>query len=476
MDLRPSTEVSYAGPRLVSPSSSSSRQGGSNISRRIRRTQGSTESDEFPPILGDSEIWNEDFHCGGPKLIRLPGMNQHLRRADPLEVAWEDQLKKPIMEIIERHNIDYMSAGVLRRAHQANDSGSTNWHDTVLISARKHALDDSWFRACKEMVQFLRAKGFMNLNVEILDLRATHRTLTFPISATDPFVVAWEALRPDILNVLGDKQWIILSVVRRGKEEAPKHITIAITVAEDSTDEWSTVRERILQLLDAQKHYSVAVEISRGRLWYATLSTPTEDPVLELRDWDVKARLGGSLGPHRSEASASTFGGFLEIEQPNGIWKKIGITNYHSVIAGKDALSWPLLPEWSRYGMKPSEKRNEINLDHPSLRDHIRSLQHHRSLIGVERSVIPEEVRQRVREGDPSVSRRHKKLHESTLASMKKSQDVIQHGLDFFASGKHYLGRVIAASGFRPRADNDRLLDWALIDVVKDRISQNEVG
>lgn len=476
MDLLPSTEVSYAGPQLDSSSLLSPSPSGSSASRRPRRTQGSSESDGVPPILGDSEIWNEDFHCGGPKLVRLPGMNQHLRQTDPLQVAWEDQLKKPIMEIIKRHNIDYMSTGVLRRAHRANDSGTTNWHDTVLITARKHALDDSWFRACKEMVQFLREKGFMNLNVEILDRRATQRTLTFPISAADPFVAAWETLRLDILNVLGDKQWIILSVVRRGKEEAPKHITIAITITEDSTDEWSAVRERILQLLDTRRHYSVAVEISRGRLWYATPSMPTEDPVLCKRDWDVKARFGGSLGPRRSEASASTFGGFLEVEQPNGKWDKLGVTNYHCVIAGKGAASWPSLPEWTRYGMKPGEKRNEINLDHPSLRDHNHSLQRYRSLIEADRSLVPEDIRRRIGEGDPSVPRSAKKRHESTLASVKRSQDLIQHGIDFLASGKQYLGRVHAASGFRLRAGNDRLLDWALVDVVQDRISQNEVS
>ena len=48
---------------------------------------------------------------------------------------------------------------------------------------------------------------------------------------------------------------------------------------------------------------------------------------------------------------------------------------------------------------------------------------------------------------------------------------------DFFSSGKTYLGRVFAASGFRKTRGTPRSqLDWALIQVSKDRVSDNIVS
>ena len=68
---RVSAEVTYAGA-LPTPSPSSS--SGSNAAyqlNRVRRTEGSSES-EASSAIGDSEVYNEDFRTGGPHLVRLP--------------------------------------------------------------------------------------------------------------------------------------------------------------------------------------------------------------------------------------------------------------------------------------------------------------------------------------------------------------------------------------------------------------------
>lgn len=402
-------------------------------------------------------------------------MNDHFKPGDPLQVAWDSQLREPTIDILEQYQVDYIGTGVVRRSPLVDDFDPVNWHDTVLITAHKHEIDDRWYLGSKKALELFREKGFTGLNIEILDGRACQPTLTFPISCLDPFLTIWQGLRKNILNILSHQKWIILSILRRGPSEGENEITIAITVAQDSTEDWSVVREQIVQLLDNQKQYHIAIEITRGTLWNKIYQLPMDEPLLNRRDWSTNAKLGGSLGPHNSEASACTFGGFLEVKFETEGWLKFGVTNYHCVIGGVDFDTLPL-EEWNKRGMKPGDQRNAFKLDHPSLRDHKYSLTHCQKTIDDGWSSIPEDERRRIEEGDMSIPRHLINRFERQTKYAKDFRDLIDHGRKFAENDGLYIGTVHSASGLRLCQSNKGILDWALIRVSKERIFENEVS
>ncbi|KAG5205242.1 hypothetical protein GTR04_3869 [Trichophyton interdigitale] len=463
---RVSAEVTYAGALPTLPHSSSSGSIPACRKNRVRRTEGSSESGASSAIH-DLEVYNEDFRSGGPHLVRLPAFNHHLTQNDPLLVAWEDKLETPVRTIIKNYNIDIIGVGPLRRS----STRSAEKYDTALVTARKHVVtSDSWFRACKEMLQLFQSKGFMQLNVEIIDTRANPQLISYPVSVSDPFVDSWHVLRPVILEILAKCDWTLLCVVRRRNRnhfEGP--ITVALTVTEESTHDWTTVRDRIVELLDSRGHYNVAVEICRSNIWHAS---SFDDPVLNRRDWAIKAKPGGSLGPRGSTTSASTFGGFIDLQHPiSQEWERFGMTNFHCVIAGSE--SHPSYERWIKEGIKPGDNSNNLQLDHPALQDHESSLQHYRKEIDEVRSDVSDSLRQRILSGDPSVSRSQKIIYERQQAALSEIGETLRIATSFDQQ-KRYLGSVYAASGFKVNKKR-QFLDWALVDVDKRRITVNEI-
>lgn len=463
---RINAEVTYAGALPTPPPPSSSGSIPAYRTNRVRRTEGSSES-EASSAIGDLEVYNEDFRSGGPHLVRLPAFNHHLTPNDPLLVAWEDKLEAPVRTIIKNYNIDIIGVGPLRRS----STRSAEKYDTALVTARKHAVtSDSWFRACKEMLLLFQSKGFLQLNVEIIDTRANPQLISYPVSVSDPFVDSWHVLRPIILEIIAKSDWTLLCVVRRRNMnhfEGP--ITVALTVTEESTNDWTAVRDRIVELLDSRGHYNVAVEICRSNIWH---TSSFDNPVLNRRDWAIKAKPGGSLGPRGSTTSASTFGGFIELQHPiSQEWKRFGMTNFHCVIAGYE--SHPSYERWTKEGIKPGDNSNNLQLDHPALQDHELSLRHYRKEIDEVRCDVSGSLRQRILSGDPSVSISQKSIYKRQQATLRELGETLRIATSFDQQ-KRYLGSLYAASGFNINKQG-KFLDWALVDVNKCRLSVNEV-
>ncbi|KAM5474817.1 hypothetical protein MferCBS49748_000224 [Microsporum ferrugineum] len=464
---RVTAEVAYAGPQVPTPPSSSfSGSIPAHRPRRIRRVEGSSES-EAPSSIGDDEIHNEDYRAGGPHLVRLPGLSEPLKRHDPLDVAWDEVLDVPVHNILERYHVNISSVAVVRRCF----TDTPEKYDTVLVIARKQNLaSDSWFRACKDMLRLFRSKGFMQLNVEILDERANPQIVSYPISPNDPFVGAWNSIRPQVLNILGRNDWTSLYVIRRRvKDQREGPITVSITVTEESTNDWARIRDEIVRLLDSSGQYAVAVDICRGDIWQMAYD---RTPILENRDWDTRAKLGGSLGPRGSRESASTFGGFVNLQNPiSGQWVRFGLTNFHCVVAGSN--SHPSYEGWVKNGIKPKGCK-DLKLDSPALKDHESALQDNRDKLEKKRNhSLPQDIIQRILDDDPSVRLGDKMQYEMLKSQIRDIEATIQRATSF-GPDKRYLGFVFAASGFtvNPRK---QLLDWALINVDTRRITANEI-
>lgn len=457
----PNSEVSWTGP--LAPVSSSSRE---TIPSRPRRTQGSSES--RTPLFGDEEIWNEDYRCGGPSLARLPVVNQQINRQDPLETIWNSILEAPVKEILNQWEIHVKSTGPIRRAHSPLEVRE-GWKDTILITAQKHTLDDSWYKACKSIRKTFSQNGFVDLNIEIIDPRASEPTLTYPILSDDPFIAIWAELRLAVLIMLEGKDWVLLSVLRRGKaDDDEKRITICITIREESDADWNSAREGTIALLDARKLYNVAIEIYRGQVGQAS-TLIDNDISLAARDWRAPAKFGGSLGPRGPNLASSTFGGFLEIQLPSGEWRRMGMTTYDCIFG-----SQKFSGTFHDHGIRPENAPNTLELEHPADEDYERSIIRYRAEIASLEAATPEQAKKRVREGDPTVSRGIKIGYERQMERIKDIQSIVDTAQFFHGHDQHFLGKVYAGSGYR-LTDNGMILDWACIDVRRERMGRNEI-
>ncbi|KAM5472376.1 hypothetical protein MauCBS54593_002967 [Microsporum audouinii] len=436
----------------------------STSSWRKRRTEGSSESDG-EPFLGDTSIHNQDYRCGGPVLVELPAISQIPHTHNPVNTKWEDELKTPVMEILNKHNIDYNGVYPVQRASEA--AIHKDWQDTLLVSATKHALDDAWYKACKEIQTFLIAKD-TPFNIEMIDERASIYPRAYAIDFQDPFVAQWPSLRDAIIDTLGDSDWTVLQPLLLGSPDGlgPRTITVSLMVRFESTCIWTSIRERIIKILDNQGLYHVAVAIHRG----SVLQTLLEPRLLEKRDWKLPTVFGGSIGLRGSDDSSGTFGGYLELQSTDGTWQKYGITNYHCI---RNGLSYHEYCD--QHGVNPDDAQNNpILVDQPSLKCHKRTVKEYLSNIKEAENVVSAEIQQQIQAGDPSVPMGKIRLYEKNQKVIEATSTLIDQGTRFIQEKHHHLGRVYAASGFRA-TDRLHLLDWALIEVRKERLGKNEI-
>ncbi|GBF66701.1 hypothetical protein TMEN_9421 [Trichophyton mentagrophytes] len=453
---KPTSAVAYAGPHLLTPVTSTS--------LRKRQKEGSSE-DDGPPLLGDNEIHNEDYRCGGPSLIRLPARNRHLAKDDEFLLAYSE-LEDAITQVLHKWSIDVQGRIPLQRAHQTE--GSVTWVNTILISARKHELNDTWFRACKEIRQILLDNDLGNISLEMIDERASQRILSAPVPRTDSFCSIWADLRSRILNILGDNEWTMLSPQQRGVSGGSTPITIVILVREDSTSDWTVVREAIVEILDSMGLHHVAVELRRGSLLQFH-SRPSEEGFLTKNDWSFEPCMGGSIGPHSSTFSSSTFGGFLEVQHPSEGWKLYGLTNHHCVTALESTA------DWDKHGIVPGDPENNLTIDYPSLDDHTLAIKHYKEKIeDLSASESYVSIKKRMDEDDPSVSPNEKHAYERTRTEISHLKHTLNHAHKYFLRDQLLLGKVYASSGYRMNTKK-HILDWALLEVDSNRVSKNRL-
>lgn len=451
--------VSFAGPLLTAESGVETTP---RATRRIQKREGSSEENGFA-ILGNNGFKNEDYRCGGPGLVRLPTLNEILKPNEPLYILYHEELVGPLRDILEKWNVDSKYLHLVRRYH-ARDSPDTS-AETVVVSAKKHELDSSWLHACQEIHHLFLQHGQVRLKIEISDERALEPVFSRSITATDPFIHKWQGLKGQILNILEGREWTLLSAHLRGPRNGKFAHTVVICVREDSRQNWNDVRDSIVHHLDTNDLTHTAVEIIRDSIFHY----PEQAAILDEQDWNKKAKLGGSLGMGGESTSSFTFGGFLELQfHCHHQWKRFGMTNFHSIANDH------CLDDWKRHGIIPDDSRNNISIDHPSLGDHNMSMKYYEDKAADIQTQKYYEVQRRFEGEGPSLSRSQKANFKYDTDLLNRYIKTIDLANEFHQKGNQYLGRVYAASGFRITATN-RILDWALIEVERGRLSNNEI-
>ncbi|KAF3492237.1 uncharacterized protein GIQ15_01754 [Arthroderma uncinatum] len=459
-----SRELCYAGPVVTSPAS-----GGPSQTRRCRRILGASQvADQI--FHGDSEVHSEDFRCGGPVLATLPAATENIIDEHPLQVRFKKSLRKEVLAICRKWSIRLDKARnpspvLVRRASDTDfNPAPEEWLDTVLIYAKRKAIDDlNWFEACREIRQVFLREQLAKLNVEIIDRSRSRDSMkAFPLLGHNDLIENWNYVRSAILEVLADREWVLLyPIVREDTRKGERIKTISVTVREDTTDDWTHSLDQIVNILNDRLLFDVAVEIHRGSILHAPPSP------LDSRGWRDPTCLGGSVGHRDCRESSGTFGGYLELELPDGTWKEFGVTCFHCVVPQKG------IGIWGRFGVHPDNRYDNIQIDHPSRKHHEFSLKWHSEMLDEEKREMAamEKEARKTGQTSPGVDMDYIRWPRENV---NENSRLLKQATQFVDNGKNRLGRVYAASGLRTN-EQSRFLDWALIDVKNERKGLNEI-
>ncbi|KAK2804659.1 hypothetical protein FQN50_006498 [Emmonsiellopsis sp. PD_5] len=446
---------------------------------RLRRTRGSSSDED--PMHG--EMINQDFRAGGPNLCVFPGYTLVMEQNHPASAVWmtDDAFSRTISQILQNHAVEATSIGLFMRKSAIPHFSSEPPRSTVLITANKTRLDDSWVKACIEIRGYLLQRELLDVNVEIIDKRAVEKILAFSVLPTDPIVPLWPDICSRILNIIGREGWVALECFRRGTsyEASENPVTVILTVPYESEKDWKPVRESIVQILTQMALPDVAVSIIYGEI----LRTNGGDFDFGLPEnaWETKAQCGMSIGLLDSDESGSTLGAFIELLNPKHEWKRLALTGFDCVF--KDRSNDPTLPPtdqtiyrgWNANGIRPGDQnsQNYLKMSQPALGDHQSHIQSLNEEIDRENRHI-ENLEEKLNAGDPVIPKdlEIQGQREARVKYLLKYRDRVER---FVSSGENYLGHIFSASGFRTTQEAlPATLDWALTKVKKARNGINK--
>jgi len=339
-------------------------------------------------------------------------------------------------------------------------------------------MHDTWFLAAVEIRQNCIEQGLVNVSVELADPKGLQPTLTHRVEPDEPILSAWAHIESQIVDILGEKDWLALELLRRGSSYSPKEnpVTVTITIHETSQADWVHIRERIVRVLDDSHYDQVAVEIIRGVVWSGwnfEACLPAD------REWEGLANMGGSIGPSRSEICSGTLGGYLQLQQQNSdSWETMVFTCFH--VVSPDCIPHPSREAWLKYGILPNDSTNTLSMEHPSFSDHRRAVQHWQSQVDqLQNGDRYNSIKAQLEEPDAFILPYDKTLYDMTQNRILAYNEKIRKAETFFATNGAFLGPVFAGSGLRQLSTAPGpgpSLDWALVKVEESRISGNYVS
>ncbi|KAI9802318.1 MAG: hypothetical protein M1833_001824 [Piccolia ochrophora] len=475
-------EVAYAGPaelitgiKLPTPETTPS----PNVSKRRRRRLWGSEEDFRPHTNGEIEI--NQYRVGGPRpLCRLPvhvGVVMYNTNAAKI---WKNWLREAVQATLKKNDVKFDDTVLMTRRWIFEEEASPESPITILVAAKRNSLRTSWPTACLEIRSLCKARGLDDWIVEIVDGENAEPPNCYAITKKDPFVLAWPAVKHPVLGVLRGTGAIEVQVLRRGKDPKPENnpIAVIVTTNENSTTDWRQVREQIVNILDAHDFEDIAVAIGAGRMWRSTSESNLYHGRLFEEYWRGPAKPGGSIGSMFTGHS-STLGGFLEIQNPeNDRWSVLGVTCYHSIvpeIGGKELwISQKTLLEWQNKGVDVGNREAEkFQVSQPSLADHQETMNSMEEAISERKDTLYVKVERQTKNNE-YVLPPDQVAFDRTNKLNKDQEAFMQSAKDFFAKGKEVLGFFWAGSGLR-RSAQLCTLDWALIHVKPERISENSL-
>ncbi|OQE83427.1 hypothetical protein PENNAL_c0032G05952 [Penicillium nalgiovense] len=286
-----SDTFSPAGPRSLSPTSSTSSQaaldidddddddeptrskGSHNIcayaspvqdGRRIRTSCDSNDDIGIWHVEPDGFI-NEAKRVGGPYLCCFPVKMQKLKHDDPLVDILEDYvLLQKIISTLTEHDIHPISMK-LRECQSKIDF--FNLRPTFIVSATRDTFDDSWILACRQIWRHFSDADLGQVNVEISDPEIYARSL-WPVQTSDPVWPVHDELQRRMIAEINLTDTCAIMTVHVGTTQKREKMPLAVlmVVRYQSNRDWRNTRDLIVNILDDLNLPMVGVVITKGQV------------------------------------------------------------------------------------------------------------------------------------------------------------------------------------------------------------------
>lgn len=469
-----SSEESYAGPAISISYPSTSPSPSRLVAKRLRRTRGTPDDDQPQE---DDEIRNEEFRAGGPQLCNLPAISVVIFRDCPLVAAWENGMRQLTIEILHSHNIDFQDLTLLtRKDARESETMTVTSAETIFILATKRSEED-WRSLCKDIRKLCIQHQLPDVSVEVADVRGLQAVRSFAVNPQDMIYKSWPSTKKPIIEILGPRPWVALELLRRGKGATAEENTntIVITIETSSKSYWTEVREKMIELLEANNFEDIAVEIGRGSIYRSTQQDPR---ILPNDAYEIGARIGTSIGPRGNNKSAGTFGCYVEVQpSPSNEWHTYGLTCHHVILPSSS--NHPSKDKWDKHGIMPNEPDNNLEVDMPSRLDHSATVEDWKSTIQLIETEDHKTTRSRLRDPEDFVSPYLTKTFQIREPSIVTLKERVQNAEEIFQKGSERLGSVYASSGLRlsSTSPESRIsVDWALVKIAPERSSYNFVS
>ncbi|KAK2749688.1 hypothetical protein FQN57_005911 [Myotisia sp. PD_48] len=284
---------------------------------------------------------------------------------------------------------------------------------TIVLDIKDFKSIQDYIPLYRKMDRLVKECNLSNVNIVIQDEIMNLPTLSFPVEPN---------LQPKIIEILRVSRclWLCVNVLRRGLKT------------------WEEGEERE----EKPKPVTIVITIPESPPIPPCVKDSVQANIIELLGSEDLAYVAGGIGrgslhcrgsneEHRlyddDYRTPATFGGSLD--------------------------------RWRQQGIYPNDPANDITVVHPSEADLERMLRIHQDQL----------------KAYPVGMQRSPKLTSVYQNEITHTEKLIEIAKDLLGSSRHILGSVYAASGLH-LASNKRTLDWALIEVVVDRVSENKLS
>ncbi|PWY90319.1 hypothetical protein BO94DRAFT_545077 [Aspergillus sclerotioniger CBS 115572] len=391
--------------------------------------------------------------AGGPYLCSLPTTDRNIA-LDPesILIREEDDIKKKTGDILCKAGISFREIMLAGRLSKVNPEPATV--PTIIVVANDGTAD-KWRDVAKQIHERV-VKGDPEISVEIISSNLAESPCTHPV--TNEEAEQWPDIRNAILDGFYFEEWTGLEFWKYGtclfKDDNPT--TIIVNIKLDSERQFDEDMEKVSQILKRLGKEDFAVLFMKDEFRPYTL-THQSAPLFPLRNSSKEVLPGMCIGIRDSSATSATLGGVVELQMKgDSNWQRFYLTSFHSI--------YPTLPSQQDKlkkipGAQDGLERWKLNA--PGFDDPL--------------------VRKVLQVDQPGLFDLKDAINRAACTGNETRRAEHQKFLD---DKSYHLGDVCAGSGLhRTRyreirmADGSKenevekpcLMDWALIEVMKER-------
>lgn len=336
----------------------------------------------------------------------------------------------------------------------------------VILRGEDHTLTQ--FSAAKDdLLQLLRRREVMNIEVEIVNIDKCFSPSIFPLSSHHPIVAAFEESKNHIIEILDDclaSKWNVLCPFATGRSEQKARPAIVVNVNPLTRANWSNVGTEIQEIISS--HFQgppVEVEFLPGCL---SMIQSQQVSFIDRMDPDGLPRMGHSIGIV-GERNAGTLGGYFTLTQNGKVHKGL-LTNYH-VVRRSSLETEESLDRFgcslSRPPMQTIEMESLAIVDKEST---MNDIDQKLEVMNQQIDDISTEIETR-----KQVGARPQPMLQKTAENCEVAISDLHRKCQILQKMPHFMGKVAAASG--KAILERRLMDWAFIQLT-DTAAENFFG